>query len=208
MSISKKKNMYWLSKKQWNPFVGCKHICIYCTSSFQRQLKRYSKKTCKACYNFTPHTHKQKLNQMLPHTPYLKFIFTCANGDIRYCRKQYFLKIIDIIRQNPDKNFLIQTKDPKKAFFFRDGKQVKFPNNVILGITLETNRDKLYTNNFLVSKAPKPFKRYQDFLKVKHPIKMVTIEPVIDFDIDIMIQWIDQINPSMVWLGYDSGNHL
>ena len=33
---------------------------------------------------------------------------------------------------------------------------------------------------------------------------MVTIEPVMDFDIDVMVKWIEDIKPRMVWLGYDS----
>ena len=33
---------------------------------------------------------------------------------------------------------------------------------------------------------------------------MITIEPVIDFDLDIMISWVIEIKPCMVWLGYDS----
>jgi len=77
---------------------------------------------------------------------------------------------------------------------------------VILGTTLETNRDDLYEG---ISKAPKPSQRYRDFLEVKHPVKMVTIEPVIEFDEDAMITWIQDLNPCTVWLGYDSRkNHL
>ena len=33
---------------------------------------------------------------------------------------------------------------------------------------------------------------------------MVTIEPVIEFDLDTMVTWIKNINPVMVWIGYDS----
>ena len=36
---------------------------------------------------------------------------------------------------------------------------------------------------------------------------VVTIEPVIDFDINGMVSWIENINPCMVWLGYDSGKN-
>ena len=34
-------------------------------------------------------------------------------------------------------------------------------------------------------------------------------EPVLDFDTDVMRRWVEDINPCMVWLGYDSRrNHL
>ena len=36
---------------------------------------------------------------------------------------------------------------------------------------------------------------------------MVTIEPVLDFDMNVMTRWIENINPCMVWLGYDSREH-
>ena len=66
---------------------------------------------------------------------------------------------------------------------------------------METNRDENYEG---ISKAPKPSQRYNDFLKVKHPLKMVTIEPVLDFDLVTMASWMENINPCMIWLGYNS----
>ena len=193
-----KNNMYKLSVNQWNPFAGCEHECIYCKSSFQRQLKRWAKKNCPGCYAFTPHTHPERLDQRLPRTQYMQFIFTCSSGDIAFCSTEYLEEIITRIRSQPDRAFLIQSKDP--GTFDR----VVFPKNVVLSTTLETNRDGLCEG---ISKAPKPSQRYKDFLEVKHHLKMVTIEPVIDFDSNVMIDWIENINPCMVWLGYDSGKN-
>jgi len=131
----------------------------------------------------------------LPKTGYMQFIFTIANGDVAFCPTLYLLGIIKRIEAEPDKWFLIQSKNP--ATFNR----VKFPNNVILGSTIETNRDDLYEG---ISNAPLPSQRYKDFLKVQHPFKMVTIEPAIDFDVDVIVDWVRNIGPCMVWLGYDS----
>jgi hypothetical protein len=33
---------------------------------------------------------------------------------------------------------------------------------------------------------------------------MVTVEPVFEFDMNIMLEWMKKINPCMIWLGYDS----
>ena len=195
----KRNNMYRKSIKQWNPFVGCKHECRYCVSSFQRQMKR-QKQNCMDCYNFKVHTHPERLNVSLPVTKYLQFIFTCSNGDVAFCETSYLEKIVDRIKNEPNKHFLIQSKNPKTF------ERIKFPNNVILGTTLETNRDELYKKHN-ISKAPLPSKRYKNFLQVNHPIKMVTIEPVLDCDISVMIDWIRDIDPVMVWLGYDSKNN-
>ena len=198
--MEKKTNMYKLSVGQWSPFAGCNHKCLYCINSFQRQVKRWAKNNCPKCYEFTPHTtHSKRLNQSLPNTKYMQFIFTCSSGDMAYCDDvRYLERIIDRIRREPNKTFLIQSKDPKT--FHR----ITFPKNVILGTTLETNRDDLYEG---VSQAPKPSQRHEDFLKIRHSLKMVTIEPVIEFDMDGMVSWIENINPCMVWLGYDSGKN-
>lgn len=190
----KKSNMYELSLKQWNPFVGCGFDCSYCKSSFQRQAKR-QKQRCMKCYKYTPHTHPNRLNNYLPPTKKDEFIFTCASGDVSFCPTPFLKKIIKRIEENPNKTFLIQSKNPKTF------QRAIFPDNVILGMTLETNRDKLYSN---VSKAPKPSQRFKDFLKIYHPRKMITIEPVMDFDLDVMLRWIKKIKPQLVWMGYDS----
>ena len=197
--MEKKNNMYELSVGQWSPFAGCKHDCIYCKSSFQRQLKRWAKKNCPGCYEFVPHAHPERLDQSLPNTKHMQFIFTCSSGDIAYCKDiSYLESIIDRIRRERKKTFLIQSKNPKTF------NRAVFPKNVILGTTLETNRDELCEK---VSKAPKPSQRYKDFLEVTHDLKMLTIEPVMDFDLDVMVDWVENINPCMVWLGYDSGKN-
>lgn len=192
----KKSNMYPLSLKQWNPFVGCGFDCTYCEASFKRQAKRQMH-NCMKCYKYTPHTHSERLTIPIPTTKGDEFIFTCASGDISFCPISFLKKIIKRIEGNPNKTFLIQSKNPKTF------SRVKFPDNVILGITLETNRNKLYST---VSKAPKPTQRFKDFLKITHPRKMITIEPIMDFDFDIMLKWVKQVKPQLVWIGYDSKN--
>jgi len=186
--------MYSKSIKQWNPFVGCGHDCKYCRPSFQAQLKR-RRKNCEKCYQFVPHTHPERLNRSLPKTRYGQFIFTCSSSDIAFCPNDYLEEIVARIKQESHKTFLIQSKDPKTF------NRVTFPDNVVLGITLETNKDGLYE---VISKAPKPSQRYRDFIEIQHPVKMVTIEPVIEFDEEVMIAWIQALDPCMVWLGYDS----
>ena len=192
--LKKQKNMYELSVKQWNPSVGCNFDCVYCKASFKAQAKR-QKQRCMKCYNYTPHVHPKRLNNYIPRTKGDEFIFTCASGDVSFCPTGFLKKIVKRIESQPNKTFLIQSKNPKTF------DRVVFPDNVILGITLETNRDKGYSK---VSKAPVPTKRFKDFLKVDHPRKMITVEPVMDFDLDVMLDWMKQIKPFIVWLGYDS----
>jgi hypothetical protein len=37
--------------------------------------------------------------------------------------------------------------------------------------------------------------------------KFITIEPVMDFDVDVLASWIDRIRPEFLNLGADSKNH-
>ena len=33
---------------------------------------------------------------------------------------------------------------------------------------------------------------------------MITIEPVMEFDQEVMLEWVEMIRPRLVWLGFDS----
>jgi len=205
--------MYKLSVKQWNPFVGCLNQCTYCGSSFQAQLKRWAKQHCEKCYQFKPHLHPERLEQPLPRTGFMQFIFTCSNGDIAYCPTHYLEAIIKRIKREPDKTFLIQSKNPKTF------NRVKFPRNVILGTTIETNNGSFMhmahhysspaefskvSRYELISKAPHPVQRIIDLKVLVHPLKMLTYEPVLSFNLEPMLEYVETINPCMIWLGYDS----
>ena len=67
--------------------------------------------------------------------------------------------------------------------------------------TLETNRDEGYSG---VSKAPLPSVRYGQFLGLLYPRKALTIEPVMDFDLEPFLKWIIDLDPEYVWLGFNS----
>ncbi|MCK4814360.1 hypothetical protein KA005_01205, partial [bacterium] len=94
MANMNKRNMYSHSVKQWCPFIGCKHNCKYCSSSFQTQIKRWAKANCQQYYDFVPHKHDLRLKQNLPNTKYMQFIFTCSSGDIAFCDTPYFERIV------------------------------------------------------------------------------------------------------------------
>jgi hypothetical protein len=72
---------------------------------------------------------------------------------------------------------------------------------VLLVTTLETNRDSDYGK---WSKAPLPSERYREFLELDYPRKVVTVEPVMDLDVEVFAQWIVNLSPEYMWLGYNS----
>ncbi len=186
----------YANTKTWNPFVGCKYECEYCKVSFQRQYKRRGKKN-HDCYYFIPHVHEERLNKI----PNSEIVFVSGFGDISFCPKEYTKKIINsIIIKNlkrPDTIYYLQSKNPQ---YFKNFINI-LPNNVIILITLETNRDKNYN---LFSKAPVPSKRYKDFVELDYPRKVITIEPIMDFDLEIFSEWLINAKPEYIWLGFNS----
>lgn len=173
----------------WNVIKGCLFNCNYCEKSFQLQAKR-QKHRCIDCYNYVPHFHPERLKRYLPKN---KLIFCCASGDIAFAKTEWIQKVLDEIRLRVDHTFLLQTKKPSCL------KDFAIPENVIIGTTIETNRDTKH-----ISKAPDTTMR-KIWLNELNCRKAVTMEPILDFDMLIVIDWIRAINPEIVWIGY--ANH-
>lgn len=184
-------NMYE-GAKTWSPFRGCKFDCSYCRPTFQTQAKR-QKHNCLVCYTYQPHVHPERLDRI----PKADIIFACASGDIAFCPPIWLKAIIDKMVQKPSQTFYLQTKDPECLA------DVVLPDNVIVVTTLETNRNKGY-REFVSKTAPLPIKRYNDFCALTHPRKVVTIEPVMEFNFAPFLTWMILIKPEYVWIGYNS----
>jgi hypothetical protein len=45
-------------------------------------------------------------------------------------------------------------------------------------------------------------------LKLKHPRKEITIEPILQFHLDMLIPCVDAIKPEFIYVGYDNHNCL
>lgn len=192
-TTTKAKSHMYAAAETWNPFKGCKFDCIYCIPSFQSQAKR-QKHNCLKCYRYEPHEHPVRLTKI----PGSEIVFVCGNGDIAFCRPSYIRRIIEAIAaRGGSQSFYLQSKKPS---CFKPLLKL-LPKTVILVTTLETNRDEGYGK---VSKAPKPSSRFKQFASLKYPRKVVTIEPVMDFDVQEFANWIIQIKPEYVWLGLNS----
>ena len=195
-------NMY-RDTKTWNPAVGCNYDCVYCEKSFKRQIRRVAAHIgCQDCYDYKPHYHPERLKTS--SIPSAETVFVFGQGDINFCDPEYVRRTFDVIRQKKSRKkqgYYWQSKNPKCLEQYLG----EYPEGSILVTTMETNRDEGYE---LVSKAPKPSTRMRDFLELDYPEKVVTVEPVMDFDIAEFLKWIlklrDQGSLLYVWFGFNS----
>jgi hypothetical protein len=195
-------NMYKENAKSINWFVGCEHDCVYCKPSFQRQMRR-QKKRCIACFNYRPHSHLERLLKPPPTTLGKDFVFFPSSGDPAFATDKEWQRAIDYTREYPKTTFLIQSKDP--AFFLPH----KFPDNVILGTTVETDLlgfhiEKSDFHYYVeTSKATYPIHRIKALLTVIHPRKFVTVEPILDFG-GYFADLLRMVKPEFIYVGYDN----
>jgi hypothetical protein len=110
-------------------------------------------------------------------------------------------QVLDKCRKS-DNTYLFQSKNPMRFT------TLNFPPNSILGTTFETNRP---TNTF----APQTPERVKWMIHLRNCINngileaklMVSIEPIMNFDLDEMMYWLKGIKPDFVSIGADSGNN-
>lgn len=110
------------------------------------------------------------------------------NDTLKYC-KQF------------DNKYLFQTKNPKRLLDFIDD----FPKNTILGTTIESDRQ--FPN---YSKAPSQQNRLKEMLHVSYykPKKiMISIEPILTFNLKSFVEGLKKINPKFISIGADSKGH-
>lgn len=182
--------------KTWNPFRGCEFNCTYCGPSFKRQAKRQMHR-CMKCYSFEPHFHPERL-KVLPNN---RIIFVCGVGDLSFCEDGHMRQIVERVikhdKQYGDREYYFQSKRPEYFAPYISS----FSKNCILVTTLETNRDEGYG---AISEAPPPKERYRQFKELDYPRKVVTVEPVLDFDLDEFSEMLLALEPEYVWIGFNS----
>ena len=114
-------------------------------------------------------------------------------------RDEWIEAVLDRVRRFPHTQFLFLTKNPER---YRDFVS-KMHENAILGATIETNRDNLYVER-RISYAPLPSSRYIAMKELRWPYKFISIEPILDFDLEIFTSWLRDIAPRLVYIGYDN----
>ena len=184
MSLNKSVgNMYEWVTHTWNPVKGCKFDCRYC---YIKSRKNYSLNP-----RFSEHEMKTHLGKS-------NFIFIGSMCDLfgDWIHSEWIKKVIRRCLLF-DNNYLFQSKNPRRFIEFL---QI-FPEKTILGTTIETNRGTGH-----ISKAPSTYERAYVMQNIGFD-KEVTIEPILDFDVDDLVLMINDIKPKFVAIGADSKGH-
>lgn len=192
-------NMYnWGNIATWNPLGGeCLHGCSYCYVKKGRlkTVKKYQGKITLVEKELKTNLYKcKKLNP--PFT-----IFVCSCNDL-FAEKvpfDYIQKILNTCWNHQKNTYLFQSKNPGRFSDF----YLNFPPKTILGTTIESNRN--YNN----TKAPSPAERAEKLSLFGEFKRMISIEPIMDFDLEEFISLIKKASPDFVSIGADSKNsHL
>jgi protein gp37 len=179
--------------KTWNPIIGCLHNCSYCWAK-RFALERLSN-TEKYKDGFAPKLAENELNKRFRN----QFVFVSDMGDLfgEWVSKEWIVRVIAATKNSPSSDFLFLTKNPSryKEFVHLCRK------NIVLGATIETNR----SHDF--SKAPPVAERAKAMIDLQYDRKFLSIEPIMDFDLQILVGWIEEIAPIQVAVGYDNWNN-
>jgi hypothetical protein len=187
-----KGNMYdWVMP--WNPLAGeCPHKCVYCSTK-----SIMFRPSCKKKYS-----GELRLDENAMKKPLGKgnTWFVCAQNDLfaQEVPQEFIHKIIRRCKEYPENTYVFQSKNPERMFYIG---VLRWPEKNIVGTTIETNRHYLGW-----SVAPETIQRAKEMVKIQGR-KFVTIEPIFNFDIDILTSWIAQIKPEFVNIGADSKKH-
>ena len=178
MTINKSRGNMYLDKDTWNGMYGiCSYGCSYCFN--RRWWKIWGKMRL----------NERALEDNLGSGRNL-FVGSSCDMFAENIPNEWIRKVL--VHCNMfDNTYLFQTKNPKRFIEYID----LYPRKTILGTTIETNRD----NEF--SKAPLSLERYCALASMLGFNKMISIEPIMDFDLNTMIQWITEINPEYVSIG-------
>jgi DNA repair photolyase len=186
-----KGNMYpWVTHTHTHLGGECPHKCVYCYVDNPRwgRPARY-----KGNIRLIESEFKVKYGE-----DKTIFIENCNDLLAEKVPDEFIRRIISHCNEYPRNTYVFQTKNPTRYLQFLH----VMPPQRILGCTIETNR-----NIAKVSKAPKPIERARDMTCLVGQRLFVTIEPVLDFDVDILADWIRRIKPEFLNLGADSKGH-
>jgi DNA repair photolyase len=181
-------NMYEFITHTWNPIRGeCFHDCSYCY--IKAMSKRYG--VDRKQLQFVEKEMKTKLGKG-------NYIFVGSSTDMfsEMVKDEWIEKVLELCGSHIENKYLFQSKNVGRMAKFKS----KFQKNSIIATTVESNREYEEYNN-----SPAIFERIRYLTEFEN--KMITIEPIMKFDIEQLVNFIYIANPQQVNIGADSGNN-
>lgn len=181
-----KGHMYDFVTHTWNPVKGkCMHECSYCN------LREFNLKDVRLVEKEFEDLGKDKV------------IFVGSATDLfaDNIPDDWIMRVFDHCEAHPENKYLFQSKNTNRLL-----KLVKkFPKNSMIGTTVES--DIHYKN--IMGKAEYPIIRLADMSQIKRLGRevFITIEPILDFDLDKFSSCLIMIKPDFINIGADSKNH-
>ena len=190
-------NMYDFITHTSNPIKGlCPHECSYCymLAIFRHyhgdetlRLDEYELK-----FNYGKN----------------KFIFLGTSTDMfaDAVPTEWILQVYDKCLQYPENKYLFQSKNPGR---FLEPQLINHPlmqlkDRICFATTIESNRD------YPISKAQSMTERADAMAQLQamgFPV-MVTIEPIMDFDHDVLVEMLKKIKPFQVNIGCNTNREV
>jgi DNA repair photolyase len=192
-------NMYGFVKFTWNPVKGCRHGCSYC----------YLKSIGGGRYDMTPRLDERELlTDLSPAVDACIFVGSTTDLFGKFVPDEWIYKVLERCRAFPKVNFLFQSKNPDRMRLFTPF----LPARVILGTTIESNRD--YPG---ISGGASVRDRYEAIKRLRGMgyATMITIEPILDFDVGEFARCLSELKDMkipnraelLINIGADSKGH-
>ena len=179
-------NMYSFVTHTWNTVKGaCPHQCSYC------YMKRWGDQQ-------PLHFNEKELH--CQHGTG-KFIFVGSSCDLfaDAVPQEWIDRTLRHCQQFHGNAYLLQSKNPARILACKK----QLPDRVTVGTTIETNR--MYKE--IMGTTPSPEDRVTALGQILGISRFVTIEPILDFDLEAMVALIQRCRPDQVNIGADSGGH-
>jgi len=183
----------WHCDYLWSTHRGCSFDCLYCSS--KRLNVRFGGDPCeirrlKGEWKSSNISTRLPINSGIFISPY-NDLMTVGDNDIK--------EVLQICNMLKSSSFIFQTKDPAKYFDYID----LIPQGSWLGTTISSTINRLD----IEPNAPLLSGRYTSMVCLPFAYKkFVTIEPIMDFELDTMIEWMSEIKPDVIFIGGNTSN--
>lgn len=199
-------NMYPWADYTWNPLGGkCPHDCLYCYMksppaclSPKYEGDARLEKSLNANLKSLPLNRREPLS-FVGDSP---VIFVCSGNDFGAAPVEMRREILAACNEATENTYLIQSKNPGGIREVQED----LPPNFIIGTTLETDKTELASS---ISEAPVPLIRAKVLgeFSAMGVRTMVSVEPIMSFNLSAFVAIIRMCNPEFVSIGADSKNH-